>query len=384
MIMRKQLFVLFALLTVFAGRVSAYDFEVDGIYYNITSSTDKTVEVTNNTSEVNADSYTGVVSIPASVTYNSNEYSVTSIGRFAFNYCSTLTSVSIPNSITNIEVCSFCYCNNLVNVTIPNSVTTIGEGAFEGCGSLTDVTIPNSVTSIGYGAFSGCGNLKNIVIPNSVTNLSNEAFHGCTGLTNITIPNSITSIGNGTFFCCSNIISVTIPNSVSQIGIMAFGYCDKISDVYNYRDTPQAIGESAFTTYGTLHVLKGCADAYKNAEIWKNFTIVDDLSAEPEKTCATPVIAFSGGRIYCNCETEGAVCHGTYSISESGEIGNTTQITPKITVTAYATKDGYENSPTVTETFDLCNESVEPGDANRDGVISVSDIVTIANMILEK
>ncbi|MCH5245801.1 MAG: leucine-rich repeat domain-containing protein, partial [Muribaculaceae bacterium] len=99
--------------------ICAYDFIIDGIYYKIIDATKKTVEVTN------FDSYLGTVNIPATVTYSGNTYSVTSIGDFAFESCSGLTNVTIPNSVTTIGNYAFAYCSGLTSVTIPNSVTTI-------------------------------------------------------------------------------------------------------------------------------------------------------------------------------------------------------------------------------------------------------------------
>ena len=108
---------------------SAYDCQVDGIYYNLDTS-GKTAEVT---SQSWSNSYRGSVVIPSSVTYNGIKYKVTSIGDYASYLCRDLTSVTIPNSVTSIGIEAFCCCSGLTSVTIPNSVTSIGNGAFRSC-----------------------------------------------------------------------------------------------------------------------------------------------------------------------------------------------------------------------------------------------------------
>ena len=136
----KRLFLLFfsALL---CTAVSAHYFEVDGIYYDITSNSDLTVAVTYAGNSYNSAVYSGSVVIPEKVTYNGKEYSVTSIGYYAFQNCSGLTTVTIPNSVTSIGGSAFSGCSGLTSVTIPNSVTSIGNSAFSDCSGLTSVTI---------------------------------------------------------------------------------------------------------------------------------------------------------------------------------------------------------------------------------------------------
>ena len=149
---------------------SAHDFYMYGIYYNITDSEKLTVEVTYRGSSPTS-SYSGDVVIPETVTYGSKTYSVTSIGDRAFYYyCTSLTSVTIPNSVTSIGNSAFYDCSCLTSATIGNSVTSIGISAFRDCSSLTSVNIPNSVTSIGNYAFSGCS-LKTMLIGTGVLSI---------------------------------------------------------------------------------------------------------------------------------------------------------------------------------------------------------------------
>ena len=170
--MKKILFYFIILWSCISGM--AYDFEVDGIYYTITSTSDLTVAVAAGDSK-----YTGDIVIPSEVQYKTRTLVVKSIRPGAFWNCGGLSSVTIPNSVTSIEGSAFYGCTGLTSITIPNSVTSIGGSAFKGCTGLTSITIPNSVTEIGGFAFESCTGLTNIVIPDSVTSIGEYTFFGC-------------------------------------------------------------------------------------------------------------------------------------------------------------------------------------------------------------
>ena len=136
----------------------AYDFEVDGIYYKQTgsSSVAVTYKVTPTWDSDYTPPYSGDITIPSTVNYNNKSYAVTSIGDSAFYYCSSLTSIAIPEGVTSIGEGAFYYCSDLTSITIPKGITSIGYGTFRHCSSLTSITIPEGVTSIGDGVFYGC------------------------------------------------------------------------------------------------------------------------------------------------------------------------------------------------------------------------------------
>ncbi len=192
--------------------VSAYDFTVDGIYYEVVSVSDLTCRVT-----YGGNNYAGDIIIPDKVTYKNKELTVTSIGNYAFKDCSGLTGITIPSSVTSITYSAFYNCSGLTSITIPNSVTRIGESAFYNCSGLTSITIPNSVTSIGESAFKDCSGLTNITIPNSVTSIDYSAFAGCSSLSSIIIPNSVTSIDNYAFNRCSRLKKVIIEDGIEPL-----------------------------------------------------------------------------------------------------------------------------------------------------------------------
>ena len=212
--------------------VNAHDFEMNGIYYNITSVENLMVEVTHYGS-YNSAKYKGEIIIPPIVNYNNKDYKVTAIGEYAFFACK-VTSISIPEGVATVGYRAFEDCGSLTSINIPESVTSIGNSAFCGCSSLTSINIPESVTSIGGWAFYGCSSLTSITIPEGVTTIEEWTFYGCSALTSFIIPNSVTSIGMYAFRDC-NLAVVVIGENVTSINGSAFQYgCRSIHTVINY------------------------------------------------------------------------------------------------------------------------------------------------------
>lgn len=216
---------LLAVLMAFASlTASAYDFEADGMYYNIVSLSNLTCEV------ASGGTSSGDVTIPSTVTYNGKTLCVVGIGEKAFRSRPNVTSITISNSVTSIGNHAFEGCSNLNSITLPNKLTMIGYGAFEDCRNLKSINIPSSVTTISPYAFSNTG-LVSVSIPNGVTTIYRCAFKNCASLVSVVIPNSVTSIAEYTFQSCTKLEFVTIPNSVTSIGMNAFENCTSLARI---------------------------------------------------------------------------------------------------------------------------------------------------------
>ncbi len=220
----KQLFLcMLALLVSTVAR--AYDFDLNGIYYNIIG--DNEVEVTFvEDGEGNRDFYSGDIYINPRVSKDQVTYNVTAIGKGAFHYCSNITSVSIPSSVTTIGYDAFSECTSLTSVNIPASVTKIDQFAFFRCSGLKSVTLNEGLLIIMDNAFNSCSLLTEITIPSSVEMLRGHAFAWNGGLTSVTLlgkPNQ--HFSNIAFQGCDNLttfrcdgITLEPVDGVYQIG----------------------------------------------------------------------------------------------------------------------------------------------------------------------
>ena len=252
-----------AILTVVCA--NATPFEVDGIWYSITS--DSTVCLVpepsasgSGTSFIIRNVYEGDIVIPATVTYEENEYTVTAVENGTFKESPKLTSVSIPASVTELGETPFSACGKLIAITvdadnpaytiidgllydkavttllacpgmktgavvIPSTVTTIANAVFHGCASITSVTVPQSVNVVGKRAFCGCKKLTSITLPEGVTCIGDSTFYNCTSMTSLMLPQTLTSIGAHAFYHCNLLKSIVLPNAVEDIGDHAFNLC---------------------------------------------------------------------------------------------------------------------------------------------------------------
>lgn len=168
---------------------------------------------------------------------------VTTIGSYAFYWCSSLTSVSFP-AATSIGSYAFYYCSNLTTANIP-AAKTIGAGAFHNCEELTEANFPVA-TKIEYNAFNYCFRLTTANIP-AATHIGNSAFQECKSLTTVNFPVA-SSINDYAFARCIKLATVSFPVA-TFIGANAFQYCDLIEANFPAVTT---IGSRAFSDCESL------------------------------------------------------------------------------------------------------------------------------------
>ena len=182
---------------------------------------------------------------------------LTSIGSYAFYDCSSLTSIEIPAGVTSIGELAFSGYSNLESVTFAegSQLTSIGDYTFYECGSLTSIEIPAGVTGIGSNAFSGCSSLTSIEIPVGVTSIGEYAFYGCRNLVSVSFAegSQLTNIGREAFCGCSSLTSIEIPSGVTSIGYAAFRYCSNLESVtFAEGSKLTSIGSYAFRDCSSL------------------------------------------------------------------------------------------------------------------------------------
>ena len=239
---------------------------------------------------------------------------LTEINANAFEDCTNLASVTLPESITSIENWAFSGCESLTGILIPEGVTNIIVGAFYYSG-LESIVIPASVTQIGSEAFSYCTNLQSITVANDnpnytsndgcnviVEKATNKLIAGCaysyiyegvetiatraflhTGITTLELPSTLQTIGEQAFSGCESLVSIDLPAGLESIGGLAFSGCTNLSEITCRAEVPPIVGTDPFQNVDkTIPLYVPCAKRsnYKAATGWSAFTNIDGYDCE--------------------------------------------------------------------------------------------------------
>ena len=158
-------------------------------------------------------------------------------------YEGLINEIIIEKEVTNIGDRAFEDCSNLLNIEIPDNVVNIGSHAFSGCSSLKTLKMPNGIKDINFGLFGECSSLVSVNIPETVEKIGKYAFSNCNNLESINIPDSVIQIGDGAFGGCSNLENIEIPSSVNSIEDFVLSGCSKLKDIKVNSDNKRYMAE---------------------------------------------------------------------------------------------------------------------------------------------
>lgn len=287
----------------------AYAFEVDGYFFKIESSSNRTVSIVNG--PYNFGIVGGKAILPSTIVYNNIEYTVVAINDEAFRQCTTLKSIVIPPTITSIRLSAFQNCKNLeeiemldgvsnlqcsydlnsgsysplfgdsniktlylgrnitcqdsynspfqdqniTNLTISDAVTSLPMYFMYSNDSIKTVNFPLSLSKIGKGAFSYCSNIEEIYLPDGILTIEEQAFYDCSKLSKVFIGNGLTELADLLFYGCGNLSDVYLGNSVKSISDYCFKDCTELTDIYLFSDVLTTLGTKAIpTTVSRIYV----------------------------------------------------------------------------------------------------------------------------------
>ena len=239
---------------------------------------------------------------------------VTSIGDWAFGYCSSLTNIFLPDKVNNIGEYAFRECTSLTRISIPQSVTSIANSAFFSCTSLSSfggkystpdglylidqnncllsvaigaidgsVTLPDYVTSIDGFAFYACDGITDLTIPEGVTYIGQYAFRNCENLTSVSFSEGLSRLALYAFQGCCSLSSITLPKSLTFIESYVFQGCSGLSSITLLSKNPPTGENEMFddTNDCPIYVPSESVEMYQNAEYWREYA---------ERIQAIPVI----------------------------------------------------------------------------------------------
>lgn len=167
------------------------------------------------------------------------------IGQSAFRHCENLVSLTLSDGVEVIDNGAFSFCEKLESVVLPDSVSTLGTFAFQSCKALKTLRLPSKLEKIGDFAFNSCENLPDLEIPEGVKEIGQNAFAHCYGFTSVVIPKNVKLISNGAFSYCENLTSVTLNEGLETVYVYAFSSCTKLMEI-TVPDSVQEIGRCAF------------------------------------------------------------------------------------------------------------------------------------------
>ena len=147
---------------------------------------------------------------------------VTAIAEKAFQGCSWVETLSLPEGLLSVGNYAFQDCTGLRAAHLPEGLGSLGYGAFFNCASLEEASVPGPVGTLAHSAFFNCTALRSVTLGEGITSLGSSSFQSCSSLASVELPSTLTSLEDRCFYCCSSLASLELPASVAEVGEYAF------------------------------------------------------------------------------------------------------------------------------------------------------------------
>ena len=365
---------------------------------------------------------------------------ITAIGSHAFQGCSSIETIDIPDLVPVLNIYTFADCTSLKEIKIKPLMTDIKHSVFNNCTSLALVIFADSETELnlgsnrkeisnypyyqdygtplfyscpldsvyigrninynitseyGYSPFYRNTSLRAVKITDKETEISENEFYGCTNLQRVVIGDGVTIIKKWAFSDCSSLLYFAFGTQVAIIEQEGFSDCASVVEISSKAAIPPVCGSQALDDINKweckLYVPDGSADSYQNADQWKDFffTEVGEGTAgqgggtQVKNKCEAPTISVAGDKLTFSSKTEGVLFHYSISFSDvqNGVANKDVELTKTLTVSVFATKEGYIDSEVKKLTFKVSGSGLI-GDVDGNGVVNVADHVELTKIIM--
>lgn len=287
-------------------------------------------------------------------------YRVTGISDNAFQNCTGITSVKLPESITSIGSCAFQGCTGMQTINLTNNLTEIKMRAFSGCASLRELTLPRSISALGYATFENCASLEDLFIPKEMTGVNNS-FMGCIGVKTVTVEE-----GNPVYDSrenCNGIIkteenklvqgfvTTVIPSSVTIIGKEA--YCGLTTlKSFEFPAWVSKLEYRAFCGTGLteIHIPATLTEinsyfTFAHCDQLCKITVSEDHPIFDSRQQCNAIIVTATNKLFAGCRTT-VVPEGVTSIGQYAFAGNAMSQMPILPASVTAIEVGaFEECP---------------------------------------
>lgn len=297
--------------------------------------------------------------------------SATEIGNYAVSADDNLLYTRIGDACKIIRAYAFADSKMLGMSDGGRNLTTISDYAYRNCSNLKIMNLGDKVETIGIEAYYDCVTLDSIHWSAGLKTIGSKAFQNCKSLKYVDLLNNVTTVGTSAFQGCTGITKLNIHENVSSINTYAFADCSNLMSIFNFRETPQTVNANVFQgvdkSVCSLTVPTDSYTEYYLANVWKDFVNLDALDV-----------------YYIAYYVDDQLIAKHYYRTGDVIIAPETPAKEGYTLTGWNGIPDVMPARNVTINATFTEDKIVMGDANGDGKVSIGDVVTTVNYVLEK